>query len=86
MPSPKTNIVKEICQIALEMVNVANDNQLLLDHLLTDFWLVLGEQHMCITKIKHELLDLDLSQLKFKCNLDNNRWSFKRQCDFLDRI
>jgi hypothetical protein len=37
MPSPKTNIVKEICQIALEMVNVANDNQLLLDHLLADF-------------------------------------------------
>ncbi len=37
MPSPKINIVNEIRQIALEMVNVANDNQLLLDHLLVGF-------------------------------------------------
>jgi hypothetical protein len=37
MPSPKTNVMNEICQIALEMVNVATDNQLLLDHLLIDF-------------------------------------------------
>lgn len=37
MPSPKTNTMNEICQIALEIVNVANDNQLLLDHLLVDF-------------------------------------------------
>jgi len=37
MPSPKKKIVNEICQIALEMVNVANDNQLLLDQLFANF-------------------------------------------------
>jgi len=86
MPSPKKKIVNEICQIALEMVNVANDNQLLLDQLFANFWHVLGKQHMRIAEIKHGLLDLALSQPKFKCNLNNNRWSFKRWRDFLDRI
>ncbi len=58
MPSPKTNIENEICQIALQMVNVANDNQLLLHHPLADFWHVLGKQHICIVKSSMDCLIL----------------------------
>ncbi len=77
--TPKTTskmvLKNEICRLQFKLLEAAQNNKLLTEHLFSSLQNINDKQNTLQAKIQNGVLHPPHKESTFKCNLDNNGWN-----------